>query len=109
MDTNIFHEQNSWGNDFLLEEFNKKYKAEVYKLEKEVKKANSMYKKAMKKFIVTHIYSKNNFKGVYKDTSQYLYDSYSGTRGSEFLDDVMIYESIIEDHVLYLENNGFDD
>ena len=92
-----------------LKQFMKHHKAELGQVTKGLEKAKREYEKAMKNFVINHITSKVHFKArfdqVYKDTRE----SYSWEKGSDFVDDVMVLETIIGDEIYWLEEGQFDE
>ncbi len=91
-----------------LKKFMKHHNAELGQVTKDLEKAKVEYEKAMKNFVINHITSKTHFKSRFEQAYRDTRESYSWERASDFVDDILVLETMIGDEVYWLEEGQFD-
>lgn len=88
-------------NEFQL--FQKAYKDEFEPASKRYEEALKEFEKSMKDFVIKHITGKKEFKKAYKNAFDDTRKAYEYECGSDMVDNKMTLESLIEDHLFWLE------
>jgi hypothetical protein len=92
----------------LLKDYKKQMKKEFEPEQEKFNLAKEQYELAMKKFIINRISSEKNFDQDFEETSDYVFESIRDQRGKDFFDNEMVLESMIYDHLNWLEEGQFD-
>ena len=88
-------------NEFKL--FEKAYKDEFEPANKRYEQALKEFENSMKDFVIKHITGKKEFKKAYKNAFDDTRKAYEYERGSDMVDNKMTLESLIQDHLFWLE------
>ncbi len=91
-----------------LEQFMKHHEAEVDQATKDFEKAKLEYEKIMKNFVINHITSKKRFKSSFEQAYENACSQYQDEDATDFIDDVIVLETMISDHMYWLEEGQFE-
>ncbi len=98
-------------NDLTLEDSDKFIKLKECELGgviRDLERAKVAYEKAMRKFVKNYITGKGGFKARFDECYQDTRDSYRYEEATDFVDDILVLETLINEELRWLEEGQFE-